>query len=66
MGEPLKLEIEERVQLLLPNWAHWSNGVVLVSKKEWNASENRIRSILQQLHRSKKQMIELRKKGRTE
>ncbi len=61
MGEPLEYEIEERVAVIMPNWSYWGNGIVLVSKNEWQASEKRINSVIRQLSRSKKQIIELRK-----
>ena len=51
----------DRVTKIMPCWTDWGNGVVLVSQKEWQASEARISSILRQLSRSKKQILELRR-----
>lgn len=54
----------DRVTMIMPNWTYWGTGVVLVSKKEWQASEMRIAAILKQLSRSKKQILELREQKR--
>lgn len=55
-------ETEDRAEKIMPNWSYWGTGVVLVSKKSWLESRRRIVSVLKQLSRSKKQIIELRKK----
>ena len=53
--------IEERAGNLMPVWTFWGVGVVLVSKDNWLKSKRKIESLLRQVHRSKKQITELRK-----
>ena len=55
------MSIEERAAKLMPNWSYWGSGVVLVPKNNWLKSRRRMESLLQQVSRSKKQIIELRK-----
>jgi len=50
----------DRVANIMPNWAYWGGGVILVSKKEWQSSETKIAAILNQLSKTKKQYNNLR------
>ena len=52
--------IERAAANLMPVWTFWGDGVVLVSKNNWLKSQRRIESLLRQVHRSKKQIVELR------
>lgn len=52
--------IEERAAKLMPEWTFWGDGVVLVTKGNWLRSERRLQSLLRQVSRSKKQIVELR------
>ena len=55
--------IEERAAKLMPDWTYWGSGVVLVPKSNWLKSRRRIESLLQQVSRSKKQIVELRREA---
>jgi len=55
-----KEDIETRTENIMPKWSFWGDGVILVSKKEWYKSRNKIVSILKQMSRSKKQIMENR------
>jgi len=54
---------EERAGNLMPVWTFWGDGIVLVTKTNWLKSQRKIESLLRQVSRSKKQIIELRAAG---
>ncbi len=54
--------IEERTTNILPTFTFWGDGIVLVTQKEWRKSARRAESVFKQLSRSKKQIIELKRR----
>ena len=54
--------MDSRTTNILPTFTFWGDGIVLVTQKEWRESTRRIESVLNQLSRSKKQIIELKRR----
>ena len=45
---------------IMPAWSFWGAGVVLVKQEQWQRSQNKIASILKQLHKTKERIKENR------
>ena len=54
-----ELDYEKRVGSIMPSWTFWGEGIVLVNKKQWYKSRDRILAILKQMHKTKKRIKEL-------
>lgn len=50
--------IEERAAKIMPTFTFWGNGIVLITQKEWQKAEKRIRAIFRQLSKAKVRLQE--------
>ena len=57
----MEVNYEQRAEKIMPDWTFWGDGIVLINKKQWYKSRDRIIAILKQLSISKRKLRGLAK-----